>query len=284
MMDDISDITAYYDRNPQVEHKRLEEHQLEYDLTWRFLEAYLPPSGEILEIGAGTGRYTLELVQRGYTVTVVEISRANLDACREYLAEAGLEHRVKYILGDGRYLRDVPEKEYDAVLLMGPLYHLVEEGDRRMAVREAYVHLRPGGVIFSALISRFGIWGNILKNFPKAIEFKDQIRYVLDNGSDHPDWQQGGFRAYGATVDEIAPLHEDFGFETIKLVGVEPTISTNDDDERYNKLEGERRLLWLDLLYEISMEPSIVGASRHLLYIGRKNQILQQKPNNFEET
>jgi len=51
---------------------------------------------------------------------------------------------------------------------------------------------------------------------------------------------------------------------------VEPAISASDDDERYNKLEGERRQLWLDLFYEISSEPSIVGASRHLLYIGRK--------------
>ncbi|HEY9121582.1 MAG TPA: class I SAM-dependent methyltransferase [Brevefilum sp.] len=270
MTDDISDIISFYDRNPQVEHNRLEEHQLEFDLTWRFLEAYLPPSGKILEIGAGTGRYTLGLVQRGYTVTVVEISRANLDACREYLAEAGLQYRAKYILGDARCLRDVPDKEYDAVLLMGPLYHLVLESDRRMAVTEACAHLRPGGVIFSALISRFGIWGNILKNFPEAIEFKDQIRYVLDEGRDHPDWEQGGFRAYGATIDEIAPLHEDIGFETIKLVGVDPAISASDDDERYNKLEGERRQLWLDLFYEISSEPSIVGASRHLLYIGRK--------------
>ncbi|MDW7756019.1 MAG: class I SAM-dependent methyltransferase, partial [Brevefilum sp.] len=86
MTDDISDIAAYYNRNPASEHRRLEENQLEFELTWRFFDAYLPPSGEILEIGAGTGRYTLGLVQRGYTVTVVEISRVNLDACREYLA------------------------------------------------------------------------------------------------------------------------------------------------------------------------------------------------------
>lgn len=270
MSDDISDIAAYYNKNPQSEHNRLVEHQLEYDLTWRFLEAYLPPEGKILEIGAGTGRYTLGLVQRGYTTTAVELSEANLQACQQYLAENGLQDHAQCILGDARYLRGVPDEEYDAVLLMGPLYHLVHESDRRMAVREAYAHLRPGGVIFSALISRFGIWANILKNFPGVIEFKDQIRYVLDEGKDHPDWQQGGFRAYGARVNEIAPLHEDFGFETIKLAGVEPTISANDDDERYNKLEGKRRKLWLDLLYEISSEPSIVGASRHLLYIGRK--------------
>jgi hypothetical protein len=77
-----------------------------------------------------------------------------------------------------------------------------------------------------------------------------------------------GFRGYFATVGEIAPLHEAVGFKTIAVAGVEPGISA--DDESYNQLEGQQRQRWLDLLYAISAEPSIVGASRHLLYVGRK--------------
>ena len=82
------------------------------------------------------------------------------------------------------------------------------------------------------------------------------------------DFPRGGFRGYFAKVSEIAPLHEALGFETITLVGVEPAISA--DDESYNNLEGNQRQLWLDLLYELSTEHSIIGASRHLLYVGRK--------------
>ena len=268
MTDDISDIAAYYDRNPQGEHNRLEEHQLEYDLTWRFLEEYLPPKGEILEIGAGTGRYTLGLVQKGYSVTAVDFSKANLEVCQEYLAEAGFPDRVQFILDDARFLDGVPRKEYDAVLIMGPLYHLIKESDRQMAIKEAFDRLRPGGVIFSAFISRFGIFGVIMKMIPDSIEDQKQVRSVVERGRDREGWPSGGFRGYFATVEEIAPLHEKIGFETIKLVGVEPAISA--DDESYNKLEGERRRLWLDLLYEISDQPSTVGASQHLLYIGRK--------------
>jgi len=63
-------------------------------------------------------------------------------------------------------------------------------------------------------------------------------------------------------------LHEAIGFETITVVGVEPAISA--DNESYNKLQGKQRELWLDLLKEIGAERSIIGASRHLLYIGRK--------------
>jgi SAM-dependent methyltransferase len=268
MTDDISNIAAYYNRNPGSEHRRLEEHQLEYDLTWRFLEVYLPPSGEILEIGAGTGHYTLGLVQMGYTVTAVDFSKANLEACQEYLTKAGFANRVEFILDDARYMNDVPQKEYDAVLLMGPLYHLVEESDRKMALKQAYDRLRTGGVIFSAFISRFGIFGVIMKIMPDSIEDQKQVRSVLTRGRDREGWPSGGFRAFFSTVEEIAPLHEKIGFQTIKLVGVEPAISA--DDESYNKLEGERRGLLLNLLYEISDQPSIVGASQHLLYIGRK--------------
>ena len=69
MIDDVSDIAAFYNSDPEREHARLERNQLEHDLTWRYLEQYLPAQGSILEIGAATGRYTLELAQRGYTIT-----------------------------------------------------------------------------------------------------------------------------------------------------------------------------------------------------------------------
>jgi hypothetical protein len=69
MTDDIRDIADYYNNRPQSEHTRLEQHQLENDLTWRFLEEYLPRKVSILEIGAATGLYTLGLLERGYAVT-----------------------------------------------------------------------------------------------------------------------------------------------------------------------------------------------------------------------
>ena len=65
-------------------------------------------------------------------------------------------------------------------------------------------------------------------------------------------------------------MHEAIGFEILTLVGVEPAISA--DDESYNKLQGKQRQLWLDLLYDISGETSIIGASRHLLYVGKKKR------------
>ena len=268
MTDDISDIVAYYSANTETEHQRLENNQLEYELTWRFLEAYLPPQGHLLEIGAATGRYTLELAKRGYQITAVDISDVNLNECRRHLTEAGLSNQVQFRVADARFLKGIPPESFDTVLLMGPLYHLVEKSDREMAVRESFLRLQSGGIIFSAFISRYGIWGDLMKNIPELIREETDVKSYLTTGKAPHGSPRVGFRPYLSTIPEIAPLHEAVGFETIKVVGVEPAISA--EDESYNKLEGKIRKLWLDLLYEISDEPTIIGASQHLLYIGRK--------------
>ena len=268
MSDDVSDIAAYYNTDPQREHNRLARNQLEYDLTWRYLHQYLPPQGSILEIGAATGRYTLELAKRGYTVTAVDLSATLIEECRRRIAAEGVEKRVRLVVADARDLSKITETAFDAVLLMGPLYHLVEEADRKVALKEAFNRLRIGGIIFSSFLSRFGILGDLIRNVPGWIEDQAEVRSLLASGKRPDDYPRGGFRGYSAKVSEIAPLLEGIGFKTITVVGIEPAISA--DDESYNKLRGKQRQLWLDLLKEIGAERSIIGASRHLLYIGRK--------------
>jgi S-adenosylmethionine-dependent methyltransferase len=270
MVDDISDIAAFYNSDPEREHCRLEQHQLEYDLTWRYLNQYLPAQGSILEVGAATGRYTLGLARRGYALTAVDMSAALIERCRGRIADEGLEKQVRFVVADVRDLTEVTENEFDVVLLMGPLYHLIEEADRQQALKEAYHRLRRGGIIFSSFISRFGIMCDLIKDHPEWIENQAEVRSVLEQGKSPDDFPRGGFRGYFARIAEIAPLHEAIGFETLKIAGVEPAISA--DDESYNKLQGEQRQRWLDLFYEMSTETSIIAASRHLLYIGKKKE------------
>ena len=268
MIDDVTDIAAYYNDDPDREHLRLERHQLEYDLTWRYLEQYLPSRGSILEIGAASGRYTLELARRGYTITAVDLSATLIAECKKNLDDAGLAKHVRFVVADARDLAQVTEKEFDAVLLMGPLYHLIDEADRMLALKQAFDRLCPGGVLFSSFISRFGVLGDLMRDVPDWIEDQANSHSLIENGKRPDEYPRGGFRAYFVRVSEIAPLHETLGLETITVAGVEPAISA--DDESYNRLGGKQRELWLDLLFEVSTEPSSIGASRHLLYIGRK--------------
>jgi S-adenosylmethionine-dependent methyltransferase len=277
MIDDVSDIAAFYNGDKEQEHGRLKQSQLEYDLTWRYLDEYLPsqgpPSypgfqGSILEIGAATGRYTCELARRGYTVTAVDLSPVLINECRKNITEKGLEKQVRFFVADARNPGQITEKGFDVVLLMGPLYHLLIETDRKAAIKEAFHRLKKGGIIFTSFLSRFGIIGDVLKRAPGWIEDKIAVQSLIEKGKRPDHYPRGGFRGYFAEVAEMAPLHEAIGFKTLAIAGVDPAISA--DDESYNKLQGKQRRLWLDLFYKISKEKSIIGASRHLLYIGRK--------------
>jgi S-adenosylmethionine-dependent methyltransferase len=267
-MDNLGDIAAYYNNDPERENNRLDRHQLEFDLTWRYLTQYLPSQGHILEIGAATGRYTLGLAKLGYQIAAVDMSEKLLEIARQRTLEEGLEKHVEFVLADARDLGSIQKKDFDAVLLMGPLYHLVEEADRKTALKQAAGHLHQGGILFSAFISRYGIMGDLLRNLPEWIENRTEVQNILASGKNPEHIPGSGFRGYFATISEILSLHEATGFETLTVAGVEPAISA--DDESYNRLERRRRQLWLDLLHEISTEPSVIGASRHILYIGRK--------------
>ena len=182
--------------------------------------------------------------------------------------ELGLSDQIDFRTGDARQLDGIPRGEFEAVLLMGPLYHLLLETDRTAALRSAYACLKPGGVIFSALISRFGILGALVKDNPSWIENQEEVWSHIEQGQRPANAPKGGFRGYYVRQEEIAPMHECIGFSTLKIAGVEPAISAN--DESYNTLTGKQRDLWLDLLFKISIEQSMVASSRHILYIGQR--------------
>ena len=178
------------------------------------------------------------------------------------------------MVADARDLHAVAATAFDAVLLMGPLYHLVLEADRQEAIRQATDRLRSGGVLFSAFLSRLGIFGDLLNGTPEWIERREEVASFLGRGRRPDDAPRGGFRGYFARTSEIRPLHEAHGIQTVALAGIEPAISA--DDDSYNRLEAPQRDLWLDLLFDVSTEESIIGASRHLLYVGRKGDASAQ--------
>ena len=266
MHDDISDIREYYDSSVENEDGRLERHPVERDITWRYLNRFLPRSGKLLEIGAATGAYTIPLAEKGYEITAVDLSSSLLEKCREKVLERGLRNRVECVAADARNLSDIQSTDYDAVLLMGPLYHLSDENDRLSVIRQVSERLKPGGRIFSSFISRYGIWRDILVKSPQLIKYPEDVRSVLETGKDLvvPSWNSQ-FRAYFVTVPEIEPLHARFGFRTLALTGIELI-----PDEAYEKLSADERRLWLDLLVRIGTEPSVIGNSCHILYIGEK--------------
>jgi len=271
-MDDISDIREMYDAAWDRENIRLERHQLERDITWRYLDAYLPPPGaRVLEVGSATGHYTFELARRGYVLTAVDLSPNMVARARARASELAMGDHIEFVVGDLRELTGIPTNAYDAALIMGPLYHLVLHEDRLMALRRVFEVLRPGGMMISSWLSRFGIMGDLMKNMPDWVFKREEVSSILERGRDLDWYRSHGsdeFRGYFCILSEVAQTHEEVGFNTLTVAGAEPAISA--DDESYNRLEGEIRRLWLDLLFSISTEPTMAASSRHLLYIGRK--------------
>ena len=120
---------------------------VEFTTTMHFIERYLRPGMRILEVGAATGRYSHTLARRGFRVDAVEYVQHNINLFNQ-LTQPGEDVTIQP--GDARDLSYFADDTFDLTLVLGPMYHLFEEADRRQALREAVRVTKKGGVIFAA--------------------------------------------------------------------------------------------------------------------------------------
>lgn len=142
----LIDFYNYYDEDSRLV---LRHGTVEFLTTMRYIERYIKPGDRVLEIGAGTGRYSHALARRGYVVDAVELVEHNIEVFRKNTLP---DESVTVIQGNAADLSVFPDNEYDITLLLGPLYHLYSREDKRQALREAIRVTRPGGVIFAAYV------------------------------------------------------------------------------------------------------------------------------------
>ncbi len=130
-------------------------HRMEFTTTLHFLEKYLPPDGHVLDAGGGPGRYTLELAMRGYDVTLLDATVANLDFARRHR----LQTRVKKFLpGTIADLSVFPHDSFDAVLCSsGLLSHILDPLHRTLAISELVRVARHGAPIFVSVMGQFSV-------------------------------------------------------------------------------------------------------------------------------
>ena len=128
-------VAAHYDNDPEREWERLARHRTEFAVTTRVLAEHLPsPPGQILDVGSGPGRYALHLTRQGYRVVLLDLSPRSLDLALEMATREGI-YLPPPVQGDATALPEDYTEQFDAVLLLGPLYHLLELADRLAAVR-----------------------------------------------------------------------------------------------------------------------------------------------------
>jgi ubiquinone/menaquinone biosynthesis C-methylase UbiE len=256
----------FYDERAEEEWHRLEGHRTEFAVTMRVLDDYLPPApARVLDVGGGPGRYAIELGRRGYCVTLVDVSGKCLQLARKKAQEAGVK-LSGVVQANALCLSQLGDETYDAVLILGPLYHLLREQDRKRAVSEAFRVLRLGGVVFASFITRSGVLRYAAKLNPEWVLTYGQE--LLDTGLPADCLVEGSFPACFFHPDQVMPLMEEAGFDSLDLVGCEGVVARL--EERVNGLTGELWETWTDINYRVGHDPTLLGASDHLVYAGRK--------------
>ena len=142
------EIRSYYNANPQKEWGRLKKkHPYEKYITIRMMDRYIKPGDRILDIGGGPGHYAIHYAKQGHSVTLLDLSDENVRFAKKKARQYGVKIAAEQ--GDATDLSRFADDSFDTVFLMGPLYHLMNEESRILAIEEAKRVLKPGGVLLN---------------------------------------------------------------------------------------------------------------------------------------
>jgi S-adenosylmethionine-dependent methyltransferase len=263
-------IERYYDRESESEWERLERHRTEFAVTMRTLLDHLPlPPARVLDCGGGPGRYAIELAQRGFAVTLFDLSAENLRLA-QVKSQAAEVKLVAYEHGTATDLSRFMDEAFDAVLLMGPLYHLLEANERHQALLEARRVLCHGGLLFATFITRYAPFLYCAAHetdWPvREPEFAESL---LQTGIMPPRGaESSAFVAHCAHPGEVPSLIEESGLDVVALLGVEGLVSMIEDG--VNALSGAAWEKWVELNHRVAADPSVHGCVEHLLAVAVK--------------
>lgn len=259
----------YNDAIYEFELMRAKYCPVEFEITARQLERWIADRAIVAEIGVGGAYYTELLARRGCRLHLVDVSARLLDTAWSKLRAGGFQEQIIDIdLASATDLHCLPNEKFEAVLMLGPLYHLCDLEQRRRAVSEASRVLKPGGLLFAAGINRLAYLRDLLCDSPREVLARQAYhqRYLSDGNLDPEHAPPIGF-AHLTTIAEFKELFTG-QFDEISLLGLESFAGVW--QKKISELHENEANAWMDLIEQTATMPEAYGVSDHLLFIGRK--------------
>ena len=269
--DPLTSVVAHYQEVDEDSRLKTGVFQLEFARTQELILRHLPPApATILDIGGGSGIYAGWLASLGYDVRLIDPVPKHVE---QALARSTRQQKPigSMRIGDARHLEE-NNASADAVLLLGPLYHLTERNDRLACLKEAFRVLRIGGVVFAAGISRFA---SLLDSLSHGFFEDPALEPIVER-----DLREGQHRnvtnnplyfttAYFHEPDELAGELSAAGFRLQELTAIEgPGWLARDFDRLWRDDVQRERLL--AHIRTVEHERALIGASAHIMTIGKK--------------
>lgn len=256
----MNTLQNYYN-NIYTEDDRLfkdQKHKTEFILTTDYIDKYLKKGMKILELGAGTGAYSLLYASKGYEVDALEYVKEILDILKSKITK---DMNINPVLGDARDLSIYEDNTFDMVLNLGPLYHLEGE-DRDKVIQEAKRVCKKGGLIYSAYISNNLTFVKRVKKFDDyVVKYKEEILEGFRIG----DNENVFTLMYPSEMEELMKRNGLSKVHHLTTDGISDLIK-----ERIDSLPEDQYKVWIDYLRTTAEREDQLGYGEHLLYIARK--------------
>ncbi len=261
-MDRFEALKAYYQTHDENARFDLKRNSVEFLTTLHYIEKYLNVGNSIIEIGAGTGRYSHYFARKGFSVTAVELSPDNVEKLR---ASTNIGENIDILQGDAVELSAIPSNKYDITLLLGPMYHLYTEEEKLAALSEAIRVTKPGGLVFSAYC------GSDITVYRFCFEHggihSEQHRELIDPETFALDSTPAEiFSLY--RKEDIDALMKNFNVKRLHYVATD--LISQYIGEAIDKMDDETFALYMKYHLFVCERPDMVGISDHLLDIFRK--------------
>ena len=268
-MTTLEEMSAYYGRGEEQERLSGDPAgELEFERTKAIVRRHLPPAPAVVaDVGGGPGAYALWLASLGYEVIHRDLMPLHVEQLRQ---AADGNPRISTAVADARNL-DIADGSVDAVLLLGPLYHLDRRQDRLRALTSAHRVLRPGGPVVAAAISRWAprLDAILRLRFDREFPGAEGLLPGIERTGHLPPLGSDQFTAYLHRPAQLRSELTAAGFRVSELVSVEgPAFLLGDLAERLADDEGRR--IVMETARALERIPELLGIGPHLLIAARK--------------